>query len=314
MTVETTLPLTHPKAIWNLLRATFTEWTEDQAPRLGAALAYYSVFSLAPLLVIIVSIVGLVFDPADATGQVVREIQGLAGPETAAAIEGIIQNTNQPATGLFATIVSLVVLLFGASGVFGELHQSLNTIWDIEPKPKQGIWATIKDRFFTFSMVLGTGFMLLTSLVISAVISGIGTYMNGWLPGWEAAVQVINFFISFAIITVLFGLIFRYVPDADIAWSDVWLGAIVTALLFTIGKALIGLYIGHSSFASTYGAAASLAVILFWVYYSSQILFFGAEFTQVYANTYGSRIRSQSTGQLTEPSVTPTTDGKPVKP
>jgi membrane protein len=311
MTVETTLPITHPTAIWNLLRATFTEWSQDQAPRLGAALAYYSVFSLAPLLVILVSIVGLVFDPADATGQVVREIQGLAGPETAAAIEGIIQNTDQPATGLFATIVSLVVLLFGASGVFGELHQSLNAIWDIEPKPKQGIWATIKERFFTFSMVLGTGFLLLVSLVISAAISGIGTYMNGWLPGWETAVQIINFFISFGIITVLFALIFKFVPDAEISWNDVWLGAVVTALLFTIGKALIGLYIGHGSFASTYGAAASLAVILFWVYYSSQILFFGAEFTQVYANTYGSRIRSQSTGKLTEPSVEPITTHQP---
>jgi membrane protein len=205
-----------------------------------------------------------------------------------------------------------VVLLFGASGVFGELHHSLNTIWDIEPKPKRGIWATIKERFFTFTMVLGTGFMLLTSLLISAGLSGLSAYFDGLLPGWEIVLQVANAILSYALITTLFALIFKYVPDAEIAWGDVWLGGALTALLFTIGKGLIGLYIGYSSFTSTYGAAASLAIILFWVYYSSQILFFGAEFTQVYANTYGSRIRSQSTGHLTGHSV-PTSPDQPVE-
>lgn len=298
-------PDNHLKALWNLLKATTAEWSRDQAPRKGAALAYYATFSLAPLLIIAVAISGFVFGREAATGEIVRQIQGLVGSDTATAIQSMIEKSNQPATSMIATIVGIVALLFGASGVFGELQQSLNAIWDIQPKPDRGILAAIKDKFFSFSMVLGTGFLLLVSLVISAALAAFNNILMELMPGLEVITQLINFIISLIVIAALFALIFKYVPDAKIAWVDVWVGASVTALLFTIGKALIGFYIGYSSLSSTYGAAASLAVILLWVYYSAQILFFGAEFTQVYANIYGSRIRSESTGRTTQPSVGP---------
>jgi membrane protein len=308
--------LTDPRALWNLLKTTAAEWSQDQAPRLGAALAYYATFSLAPLLIIAVAITGLVFGREAATGQIVGQIQELVGPSAAETIQGMIENSSQPAANIIASIIGLVALLFGASGVFGELQQSLNAIWDIQPKPNRGIWAAIKDKFFSFSMVLGTGFLLLISLVISAALAALSNMIMAWMPGMDTITQIVNFILSLLVITVLFALIFKYVPDAKIAWTDVWIGAVVTALLFTIGKALIGLYIGYSSLSSTYGAAASLAVILLWVYYSAQIMFFGAEFTQVYANTYGSRIRSDSTGRMTEPSIGPENvmGRKPEKP
>ena len=305
----------NPKALWKLLKDAAAEWSRDEAPRLGAALAYYATFSLAPLLIIAVAIIGLVFGPEAATGQIVGQIQGLVGQDTATTIQAMIAKSNQPATSILASVIGLVALLFGASGVFGELQQSLNAIWDIEPRPKRGLWATVKDKFFSFSMVLGTGFLLLISLVISAALAAISNIVIGLMPGWGVITQIINFIISMAVITVLFALIFKYVPDAEIAWADVWIGAMVTALLFTLGKALIGFYIGYSSLSSTYGAAASLVVILLWVYYSAQILFFGAEFIQVYANTYGSRIRSASTGKITKPSIGPaSTTGQTASP
>ena len=311
----TTNSANNPKALWNLLKDTAAEWSRDKAPRLGAALAYYATFSLAPLLIIAVAISGLVFGREAATGQIVGQIQGLVGQDTATTIQAMIAKSNQPATSILASVIALVALLFGASGVFGELQQSLNAIWDIEPRPKRGLWATVKDKFFSFSMVLGTGFLLLISLVISAALAAISNIVIGLMPGWGVITQIINFIISMAVITVLFALIFKYVPDAEIAWADVWIGAMVTALLFTLGKALIGFYIGYSSLSSTYGAAASLVVILLWVYYSAQILFFGAEFIQVYANTYGSRIRSASTGKITKPSIGPaSTTGQTASP
>jgi membrane protein len=306
-------PTSNPlKALWNLLKTTAIEWNRDGAPRLGAALAYYATFSLAPLLIIAVAISGLIFGREAATGHIVGQIQGLVGHDTAAAIQAMIEKSNQPATNIITSVIGLVALLFGASGVFGELQQSLNAIWDIQPKPKRGILSTVKDKFFSFSMVLGTGFLLLISLVISAALAGLSTMIAELMPGWDVLTQIINFLISFVVITALFALIFKYVPDAKIAWVDVSVGAAVTALLFTIGKALIGFYIGYSSLSSTYGAAASLAVVLVWVYYSAQILFFGAEFTQVYANTYGSRIRSESTGRMTDPSVAPESPTDPT--
>lgn len=298
-------PNNYLKAFWSLLKATATEWSRDGAPRLGAALAYYTIFSLAPLLIIAVAISGTVFGREAATGQIVGQIQGLVGHDTAAAIQSMIDKSDEPATNIVTSIIGIIVLLFGASGVFGELQQSLNAIWDVQPKPDRGWLAAVKDKFFSFTMVLGTGFMLLISLVISAALAALSNLIMKWMPGMDIVTQVINFILSMLVITVLFALIFKFVPDAHIAWPDVWIGGAVTALLFTIGKALIGFYIGYSSLSSTYGAAASLAVILIWVYYSAQILFFGAEFTQVYANTYGSRIRSESTGRATHPSVGP---------
>jgi membrane protein len=295
----------NPKALWNLLKDTAAKWSQDQAPRLGAALAYYATFSLAPLLVITVAISGLVLGRKAATDQIVAGIQGLVGEDSATTIQAMIAKSNQPATGIITSLFGLAALLFGASGVFGELQQSLNAIWEIKPKPKRGLLATIRDKFFSFGMVLSTGFLLLISLVISAGLAAVRNNVTGLMPGWDVIPQMMNFIISIAVITVLFALIFKYVPDAKIAWADVWIGAALTALLFTIGKALIGLYIGYSSLSSTYGAAASLVVILLWVYYSAQILFFGAEFTRVYATTYGSCIRSDSTDKNTQPSIGP---------
>ena len=300
-------PTNYLKALWNLLKATAAEWSRDEAPRLGAALAYYATFSLAPLLVIAVGISGFVFGREAATGQIVGQIRGLVGLDTATTIQAMIEKSNQPATNVVVSVIGIVALLFGASGVFGELQQSLNKIWDIQPKPDRGVWAAIKDKFFSFSMVLGTGFLLLVSLVMSAALTALSNLIVNFMPGLDVITQLVNFIVSMVVITVLFALIFKYVPDAKISWVDVWVGASVTAFLFTIGKALIGFYIGYSTLSSTYGAAASLAVILLWVYYSAQILFFGAEFTQVYANTYGSRIRSESTGRTTQPSVGPET-------
>ena len=287
------------------MKATAVKWSLDQAPRLGAALAYYATFSLAPLLIIAIAISGLVFGREAASGQIVGQIQGLVGQDTASAIQAMIAKSNQPATSIVTSLIGILTLLLGASGVFGELQQSLNEIWGVKPKPKRGLMETLKDKFFSFGMVLGTGFLLLISLVVNAGLAAMSNIFAGLMPGWGVITQIINFIISMAVITVLFALIFKYIPDTKIVWADVWGGAVLTALLFTIGKALIGLYIGYSSLSSTYGAAASLVVILLWVYYSAQILFFGAEFTQVYANKYGSRSPSESIGKLTNPTIGP---------
>jgi membrane protein len=278
------------RAAFDLLKATFAEWREDRAERLAAALAYYTMFSIAPLLLIAIAVAGLVFGEEAARGQVVGQLRGLVGQEGGEVIETAISNANRPAAGILATVVGLITLFLGASGVFGQLKDALNTIWEVKPKEGQGFIAVIKDRFLSLTMVLGVGFLLLTSLVISAALAALSDFLGGLLPGLEFFWQVVNFVISFAVVTLLFALIYKILPDVKIAWRDVWLGAAVTALLFTIGKTLLGLYIGNAGVGSAYGAAGSLLVILVWVYYSAQILFFGAEFTQVYAKQSGRRI------------------------
>ncbi len=288
-------------AIVSLFKATFKEWTEDKVPRLAAALAYFTIFSLAPLLIIAISIAALFFGEDAARGQIVGQIQGLLGPEGAEAIESMIANANRTEGGIVATLVGLVTLLFGASGVFGQLQDALNTIWEVAPKPGQGIVNFIRTRFLSFGMVLVIGFLLLVSLVLSALLAGIGTYVEGVAPGLTILWEALNFVISFGIITCLFALIYKVLPDVRIAWGDVWVGAAVTSLLFTIGRTLIGIYLGSAAVGSAYGAAGSLVVVLLWVFYSAQILLFGAEFTQVYAHRYGSQIRPASTAvPLTE--------------
>lgn len=280
----------NPKAVTALLKDTIKEWGEDQAARLGAAVAYYTVFSLAPLLVIVIAIAGLIFGRQAVQGQIVNQVGGLVGAQGGQFIESMIANASKPSSGIIATVVGVVTLLLGATGLFGELQDSLNTIWEIAPKPR-GIFETIRTRILSFAMVVVIAFLLLVSLVISAGLAALGHFLGGALPLPEFILQAINFVISFAIITVLFALIYKLLPDAEIAWHDVWIGAAFTSLLFTIGKLAIGLYLGHSSTASTYGAAGALVVLLLWVYYSAQILFFGAEFTQIYANRYGSKVR-----------------------
>jgi membrane protein len=280
------------KQIWRLLKESFAEWNKDKASRLAASLAYYTVFSLAPLLIIVIAIAGAVFGEAAAREQLVGQMEGLLGSEGAEFVETAIQNANRPGenSGFIASIVSIAILLFGASGVFAQLQDALNTIWEVTPKPGASIWEMVRKRILSFGMVLGIGFLLLVSLVISAVLAALNAYMSGLLPGFDGLWQVVNFAIAFGVTTLLFAMIYKFLPDVKIAWGDVWIGAAFTSLLFSIGRSLIGLYLGQSGFASAYGAAGSVIVILAWVFYSAQILFFGAELTQVYARRYGSKI------------------------
>jgi membrane protein len=278
------------KTIGGLFQETFKEWNEDKASRLAAALAYYTIFSLAPLLIIAIAIAGTIFGEEAARGEIVGQIQGLVGKSGAEVIETAIENANKPATGMIASLISIAALLFGATGVFTQLQDALNTIWEVQPKPGRGVMGFIRQNFLSFSMVLGIGFLLLVSLVISAALAAVNTYFSNLLPGFDALWQVANFIIAFGVTTFLFAMIFKFLPNAKITWGDVLIGAAITSLLFSLGRFLLGLYLGNGSFGSTYGAAGSLVVILAWVYYAAQILFFGAEFTQVYARKYGSQI------------------------
>jgi len=279
------------KTILDLLKETISEWSKDKASRLAAALAYYTVFSLAPLLIIVIAIAGSVFGEEAARGEIVGQIQGLVGRDGAQVIETAIENANKPDTGSIASIISIVVLFFGASGIFAELQDALNTVWEVQPKPERGLINVIRNRFLSFTMVLGVGFLLLVSLVVSAALAAMSNFFGHLLPpGLDFLWQLANFIFAFVVTTLLFGLIYKVLPDVKIGWSDVWIGAAITSLLFSIGRYLLGQYLGNSSFGSTYGAAGSLVVVLAWVYYAAQILFFGAEFTQVYARRYGSQI------------------------
>jgi membrane protein len=272
------------------VKETASDWQDDKAATLAAALAYYTLLSIAPLIVLAVAVVGLAFGEDAARGQISEQIGGLVGAQASEAIEAIARNARAPEAGVVSTAIGIVVLLFGASGVFGELQTSLNTIWEVEPKPGRGIKGLIKDRFFSFTMVLGVAFLLLVSMILSAAIASLGRFLEGALPGGEALWSVLNVAISLGIVTLLFALIYKVIPDAKIQWRDVWIGAFVTALLFSIGKLLVGLYLGKSTFVSSYGAAGSVVALVVWVYYSSQIVFLGAELTQVYARRFGSGI------------------------
>ena len=276
--------------IWKLLSATYTKWTADHAQGLGAALAFYAIFSLAPLLLIVIAIAGSVFGQEAAQGEIIGQIQGLVGEESAKAIQTMLEEARKPAAGIIATVVAIVLLFLGATGVFAQLQEALNIIWRVEAKPEQGMWKILKDRFISLLAVLGTGFLLLISLVISAALSAIGTTLEQFLPVPGFLLQLINFLVSFAIVTLLFAMIYKLLPDRSIQWSDVWIGAIITSLLFTIGKFVIGVYLGKSDVGIAYGAAGSLVVMLMWVYYASQIFLFGAEFTAIYAHARGSKL------------------------
>ncbi len=271
---------------WELLKATVNEWLDDKVPRLGAALAFYSILSMAPLLIIVIAIAGFMFGEQAARGEIVAQIDDMVGHEGAEAVQAMLQNAQKPGEGIIATVLGIMTLLIGATGVFGQLQDALNTVWEVQPKPGRGIRGFIHDRFLSLTMVLGIGFLLLVSLVISAALSALGDFLRGIANGLEPLMQVLNFVISFGIVTILFALIYKVLPDVKLSWRNVWVGAAITALLFTIGKYAIGLYLGHSGTASAYGAAGSLVVLIVWTYYSAQILLFGAEFTQVYTKRY----------------------------
>jgi membrane protein len=273
-----------------LLKQSFQEWQDDNVSQLAAALAYYTVFSLTPLLVLAIAIAGAVFGEDAARGEIVGQIQGLVGTTGAKAIETALDNANRPEISSIASLISIAVLLFGASGVFAQLQEALNAVWNVRVKPNRGVKGLIRKRLLSFSMVLGIGFLLLVSLILSAALSALANINLNLLPGLDFLWQILNFILSFALISLLFALMYKYLPDVEIAWGDVWVGAIITALLFSFGKFILGLYLGQGSFGSAYGAAGSLVIILAWVYYSAQILLFGAEFTQVFSQHYGSQI------------------------
>lgn len=299
--------------LFNVFKEAAKDFGEDKAPRLGAALAYYTLFSIAPLLLVAIAIAGFVFGEEAARGQIFAQMRGLIGNEGAGALQDMVKSAAKPKTGTMATIVGLATLLFGASGVFGQLKDALNTIWEVEPKKGGGVLHFIKDRFLSLAMVLGVGFLLLVSLVLDAAIAAFGKFAGNRMPGGEGLWHGVEMVISLCVVTVLFALIFRYLPDIRIAWRDVWLGAGFTALLFVVGKFALGVYLGKKATASSYGAAGSLIVLLLWVYYSAQILFFGAEVTQVYARKHGSMAgEDANVGRALSPSPV-VTEMRPIR-
>lgn len=276
------------RAWLGLIREAFKEYFADDAPRLGAALAFYTIFSLPALLILVIAVAGLAFGTDAAQGQIVAEVQGFIGEESAKTLQAVIESARKPEAGIIATLVGLVTLLIGATGVFGELEDALNIVWNVPKKPGFSVLGLIKSRFLSFTLILGTGFLLLVSLVVSAGIAAVGKYSNRLFSDTEILLQLGSTAISLTVITVLFAMIYKILPKVKVAWKDVWIGAFLATLLFTLGKSLIALYIGKSGVASTYGAAGSLVVILIWVYFSAQVFLLGAEFTQVYSRRHGS--------------------------
>lgn len=274
---------------WQMIKAAVEAWLDDYAPSMGAALSYYTLFSLAPMLIIVIAVAGMVFGQEAAQGEIVAQLRGIMGQEGAVAVEGMLKAAREPAQSVVATIVGIAVLLLGATAIFGELQSALDRIWRVPaPKEESGIWYLLRTRLLSFGLVLGLGFLLVVSLVVSAALAALGKWWGGWFAGWDVFLEILNFAVSFGIFTLLFAMIYKIMPRASIPWRDVWTGAAVTALLFTVGKVLIGLYLGKSSLASGFGAAGSLVVLIAWVYYSAQIFLFGAEYTWVYANRHGS--------------------------
>jgi membrane protein len=262
---------------WRVLQEAASDWMDDNAARMGAALAFYSVLSLAPLLLIAVGLAGMVFDEADARARLVAQISELVGKEGSEAIQAMLESGSK-SSGALSTIVGIVTLLFGASGVFGELQSAMDAVWDVKPK-KTGLLEMLRGRFLSFAMVLGTGFLLVVSLLVSTSIAALQDSVQGRWTALEPALHGLTMIATFAIVTLLFALIYKLLPDAKVTWRDAWTGAFVTAALFSIGKLAIGLYLGKSGLASGYGAAGSLVVLIVWIYYSAQIVFFGAEIT-----------------------------------
>ena len=278
------------KQIWALIKAAATSWSDDYAPSMGAALSYYTLFSIAPLLLIVISIAGLVFGQEAARGEIFGQLNSFMGSEAAAAIQGLLESVNQPTQGMMGTIFGVVLVLIGATSVFGELQDAMDRIWRAPVRDKaSGLWALLRARLLSFGMILSIGFLLMVSLVLEAMLSALSQWWTPLFTGWETVAQVINTVVSFAITMLAFAMIYKIMPRVKIDWRDVWVGAGVTAFLFTLGKFLIGFYIGKSGVASGFGAASSIVIVLIWVYYSAQIFLVGAEFTWVYAHIFGSR-------------------------
>ena len=289
------------RAVFHLIRETFAEYVKDKCPRLGAALAFYTLLSLAPLLLIVIGLVGPLAGADNARGQVVAQFRDLVGPQGAEAIDGMLDSTKSPSGGILSTVIGLALLVFSATGLFIQLQDALNTVWDVPDRPAKylGIWRTVRNHLLSFSTVLGLGFLLLVSLVLGAGLSGVQKWLEGRIGGGSWWLGAGNVLLSFALATVLFAFIYKVLPAARVSWRSVWVGAAVTAALFTLGKFLIGEYLGRAAVGSSFGAAGSLVVLLVWVYYSAQLLLLGAEFTQVYATRFGTGVRYA--GQPAEP-------------
>lgn len=277
---------------YNVFRETLRQWLEDKAPQLGAALAYYTVFSLAPLILVLLAVLGLIFhnDPAGAWAKMTEQLGYFLDRSAIDVIRDIAQKASDQDKSVWATIIGVALALFGASGVFGQLQDALNTIWGVKAKPGGGIWSFLRGRFLSFAMVGGICFLLLVSMTLESLLKAFSHYVQAMLPGGIVIAVAVYLIFDLAIVVLVLGVIFKVLPDAKIRWRDVWIGALITALLFAFGKWALGLYLGSGSAASAYGAASSLITLLLWVYYSSQILLFGAEFTQVYADYFGARI------------------------
>jgi membrane protein len=286
------------KTAYELVRDSASAWSEDKAPRLGAALAYYSIFSLAPLLIIAIAIAGFAFGTDAAERQVVTTLDGLLGKDGAEAVHELLKNAHRPGQGILATVIGVGTLMFGASGLFGQLKDALNTVWGVTPRPGMSIWGTVRERFFSITMVLGTGFLLLVSLLLSAAITALSTWFSYLLPGMDWVWQAVNVVLGFALTAGIFAALFRLLPDARVAWKDVWVGAAITSVLFAVGRFVLGYYLASSSVAGPFGAAGSLVIVLLWVYYTAQIMLFGAEFTKVYANRCGEPIQPDANAVL----------------
>jgi membrane protein len=280
------------KGLVQVLKATAQEWSQDKCPQLGAALAYYAVFSLAPLILLLLGVFGIIYGGnQQAREKILEQLSYFIDPSALQSVQEIAAKAAQPQPGLWAAIAGILIALFGASGIFGQLQDALNSIWDVKPKPKLGVWAFIRSRFLSFGMVGGVCFLVLISLTVEGVLKGLHDFLQGVMPGGHYVGLAVFYLFDLVIIVLLFAMIFRFLPDVKISWRDVWYGAALTAVLFVIGKFLLGLYLSSGAAGSAYGAASSLVTLLLWVFYSAQILLFGAEFTRIYADTYGSHIQ-----------------------
>ena len=286
-----------PRQIWELTKKSVTAWRADHASSMGGALAYYTLFSTAPILIIAIAVAGFFFGEEAARGEIFVQLRGLLGDDGAAAVQGLLESASKPAQGVVATLSSIALLILGATTVFAELQTDLDRIWKAPAaERKSGLWTLLRSRVLSFGVVLALGFLLLVSLILSAALAALGGWWGAYFEGWETILETINFVVSLAITTGLFAMIYKLLPSVDIAWRDVWIGATVTAVLFALGKTLIGFYIGRSSVASGFGAAGSFVVLMIWVYYSTQIFLLGAEFTGVYAREHGSHSGAAAKG------------------
>lgn len=286
---------------FQVCKQTVVAWSDDFAPSMGAAISYYTMFSLAPLLVLVIAVAGWVFGAEAVQGQIASQLSSLMGEDTAKAVQDMVESAAISDNGLWASLLSVGILIVGATSVFGELQSALDRIWHVpESEKPSGIWGILRARVFSFGLILGLAFLLMVSLAVSAGLAAFGSFVGGLLPGQEVLLQALNLVVSFGVMTLLFAMIFKLMPTVPVAWHDVWIGAAVTAMLFEIGKFLIGLYLGKSDLGSAFAGAGSLVILLAWVYYAAQIFLLGAEFTKVYAHLHGS---ATDTGQVPESSA-----------